>query len=118
MTTTNTVPAGKYGVAPYKNRAPSRIENGVTSCVKSTIRTSGIIPYITPRHSATESSTTPKSVIKTIVGGYFRAASLPAPGSPFLAFCAKSKDVVAGRNERNTPIATNHRDKKLRLLAA
>src|SRR5579863_8092611 len=65
-----------YGVAPYKNRAPSRIEKGVTWCVRSTIRTVGITPYITPRHSATESSTTPKSVMNTIVGGYFASDSL------------------------------------------
>src|SRR5579862_1784050 len=39
------------------------------------MRTDGITPYITPRQSATESSTTPKSVMNTIVGGYF--ASLP-----------------------------------------
>jgi hypothetical protein len=31
--------------------------------------------YITPRQIATESSTTPKSVMKTMVGGYFWAAS-------------------------------------------
>src|SRR5215469_1104552 len=52
------------------------MENGVTWCVRSTMRTSGAIPYITPRQIATESSTTPKSVINTIVGGYFSAARL------------------------------------------
>ena len=35
------------------------------------MRTSGMIEYITPLQIATESSTTPKSVMKTIVGGYF-----------------------------------------------
>src|SRR5579872_1211723 len=35
------------------------------------MRTSGMIEYITPRQIATESSTTPKSVMKTIVCGYF-----------------------------------------------
>jgi hypothetical protein len=30
-----------------------------------------MIEYITPRQIATESSTTPKSVMKTIVCGYF-----------------------------------------------
>src|SRR5579864_5983227 len=39
------------------------------------MRTSGMMPYITPRQMATESSTTPKSVMNTIVGGYFCAAS-------------------------------------------
>src|ERR1700688_3975640 len=33
------------------------------------MRRFGAIPYITPLHSATESSSTPKSVIKTTVGG-------------------------------------------------
>src|SRR5215472_8430252 len=42
------------------------------------MRTSGIIPYITPRQIATESSTTPKSVMKTMVGGYFCVPSLAA----------------------------------------
>ena len=34
------------------------------------MRTSGMIEYITPRQMATESSTTPKSVMKTMVCGY------------------------------------------------
>src|SRR3954453_15967360 len=84
-TTTNTVPSGKYGVAPYRNRAPSRIENGVTWCVKSTMRTVGMIPYITPRQIATESSTTPKSVMNTMVGGYFPGESLAARDCPAVA---------------------------------
>ena len=42
------------------------------------MRTSGMMEYITPRQSATESSTTPKSVMNTIVGGYFCAGSLAA----------------------------------------
>src|ERR1700733_1848480 len=54
------------------------MENGVTSWVRSTIRTVGMMPYITPRHSATESSTKPKSVMNTIVGGYFSADSVAA----------------------------------------
>ena len=33
------------------------------------MRSSGAIEYITPLQSATESSTTPKSVMKTTVGG-------------------------------------------------
>ena len=45
------------------------MENGVTSCVRSTIRKSGAIVYITPLHRATESSTTPKSLMNTTVGG-------------------------------------------------
>src|SRR5262249_28103441 len=35
------------------------------------MRTLGMIPYITPRQIATESSSTPKSVMNTIVAGYF-----------------------------------------------
>src|SRR5882724_1232270 len=65
------------------------------------MRTSGMIEYITPRHSATESSTTPKSVINTIVGGYFCALS----AAPFLASCATSGD-LAIRNNRTTTGAT------------
>ncbi len=42
------------------------------------MRTSGMMPYITPRQIATESSTTPKSVMNTMVGGYFAAASFAA----------------------------------------
>src|SRR5579864_3224743 len=37
-----------------------------------------MMPYITPRQIATESSSTPKSVMKTMVGGYFCAASFAA----------------------------------------
>src|SRR6266436_182185 len=54
------------------------MENGVTWCVRSTMRTSGMIPYITPRQIATESSSTPKSVMNTMVGGYFCVASFAA----------------------------------------
>src|SRR5579864_6698833 len=42
------------------------------------MRTSGMIPYITPRQIATESSSTPKSVMNTMVGGYLCAVSLAA----------------------------------------
>src|SRR6476646_9043258 len=42
------------------------------------MRTSGRMPYITPRQIATESSSTPKSVMKTIVGGYFCVPSFAA----------------------------------------
>src|SRR5579872_3128038 len=56
------------------------MEKGMTSCVRSTTRTSGITEYITPRQIATESSTTPKSVINTIVGGYFCVGSLASTG--------------------------------------
>ena len=35
------------------------------------MRTLGMTEYITPLQMGTESSTVPKSVIKTIVGGYF-----------------------------------------------
>src|ERR1700756_3956865 len=42
------------------------------------MRTSGMIPYITPRQIATESSSVPKSVMNTMVGGYVFAASFPA----------------------------------------
>src|SRR5579864_4151219 len=35
------------------------------------MRTSGMMEYITPLQIGTESSTVPKSVIKTMVGGYF-----------------------------------------------
>src|SRR5450432_2975589 len=68
-------PAENKGNAPSRKRAPSRIENGVTWWVRSTIRTSGATEYITPLQRATESSTTPKSVMKTMVGGYLLAAS-------------------------------------------
>src|SRR5205807_4483656 len=78
------------------------MENGVTWCVRSTMRTSGMIEYITPRQSATESSTKPKSVMNTIVGGYFCAFS----GTPFLASCARSGDLVPARNTRTTASAT------------
>src|SRR4029077_10874633 len=37
------------------------------------MRTSGMTEYITPRQMATESSSTPKSVMKTMVGAYFLA---------------------------------------------
>ena len=40
------------------------------------MRTSGMMEYITPRHRATESSTTPKSVMKTMVCGYFADCAL------------------------------------------
>src|SRR5437879_902105 len=45
------------------------------------MRTSGMIPYITTRQIATESSSTPKSVMNTMVGGYFCAASFAAHAS-------------------------------------
>src|SRR5579871_2192133 len=45
------------------------------------MRASGEMEYITPRQIATESSTTPKSVMKTIVCGYFRAASAACMGT-------------------------------------
>src|ERR1700722_20886343 len=45
------------------------------------MRTSGMIEYITPLQGATESSTTPKSVINTIVGGYFCACPTENPAS-------------------------------------
>ena len=38
------------------------------------MRRFGVIPYITPLQRATESSRTPKSVMKTIVGGGCGAA--------------------------------------------
>src|SRR5436190_21867015 len=37
------------------------------------MRTSGMTEYITPRQMATESSSVPKSVMKTMVGAYFLA---------------------------------------------
>ena len=45
------------------------MENGVTWWVRSTMRSSGAMEYITPLQRATESSTTPKSVMKTTVDG-------------------------------------------------
>src|SRR5260370_36300203 len=44
------------------------------------MRTSGITEFITPRQMATESSSMPKSVMKTIVGGYVLAL-WPATGN-------------------------------------
>ena len=46
-----------------------RIEKALTWCVRSTMRRLGAMPYMTPLQSATESSTMPKSVMKTTVGG-------------------------------------------------
>ena len=43
------------------------------------MRNSGAMEYITPLQSATESSTTPKSVIKTTVGGAFGGAACAWP---------------------------------------
>src|SRR5271155_5393394 len=43
--------------------------NGVTWWVRSTIRNSGAMEYITPLQMATESSIVPKSVMNTTVGG-------------------------------------------------
>src|SRR5215469_12769566 len=56
------------------------------------MRTSGMMPYITPRHSATESSTRPKSVMNTIVGGYFPSASA----------ARELAEAIANRNNNNT----------------
>ena len=42
------------------------------------MRASGAIEYITPLQMATESSTVPKSLMNTIVGGYFSACSCVA----------------------------------------
>src|SRR5215831_8614850 len=62
------------------------------------MRTSGMIPYITPRQIATESSTTPKSVMKTMVGGYFCVPSLPAhrrDGTATARVSARTKRMAA-----------------------
>src|SRR5258708_7669728 len=42
------------------------------------MRTSGMMEYMTPRQMATASSRTPKSVMKTMVGGYFCAGGAVA----------------------------------------
>src|SRR5215472_5947522 len=53
------------------------------------MRTVGMIEYITPRQIATASSNTPKSVMKTIVGGYF------SPGS---ALAARTNEADSARS--------------------
>jgi hypothetical protein len=59
------------GCGSVEKACAVEMEKGVTWCVRSTMRTSGMMEYITPRQIATESSTVPKSVMKTMVGGYF-----------------------------------------------
>src|SRR5579862_2913950 len=65
------------------------------------MRTSGMTEYITPRHSATESSTTPKSVMNTIVGGYFCTVSLARADCVVRNAPSKSapRTISAWRNE-------------------
>src|SRR5882762_2900731 len=67
------------------------MENEVTWCVRSTMRRSGATEYITPLHRATESSITPKSVMKTTVGWGLGGAS--------------SAQVVAGGRTSRNPAA-------------
>src|SRR5215469_15535457 len=71
------------------------------------MRTSGIIPYITPRQIATESSTTPKSVMNTIVGGYLRDESLAAhaPQEAIIISIIASATMIV-LPERNSPRRT------------
>src|SRR5579864_2368915 len=77
------------------------MENARTWCVRSTMRTSGMMEYITPRQMATESSNTPKSVMKTIVGGYFCATSLAgAVMSMFDSNASASANRNVRRNQR------------------
>src|SRR6516225_6983651 len=66
------------------------MENGVTWWDRSTMRTTGRIEYITPLQMVTESSTVPKSVMKTMVGGYL------GTGAP----CAHAHRPRASRKER------------------
>ncbi len=46
------------------------------------MRNSGAMEYITPLHRATESSTTPKSVMNTTVGGAFGPACAQTEAAP------------------------------------
>src|ERR1700723_2195777 len=57
------------------------------------MRTSGMIEYITPLQIATESSTTPKSVMNTIVCGYF-------------AFCAPANGECPSSSSTTTTMAS------------
>jgi hypothetical protein len=60
------------------------------------------MPYITPRQMATESSTTPKSVMNTIVGGYFWPDSVAARDGAGAAIRRKNTAArtIARRGER------------------
>src|SRR5690242_5900098 len=49
------------------------------------MRNSGAMEYITPLHRATESSTMPKSVMNTTVGGAFGAACAQTEAAPLTA---------------------------------
>src|SRR5215472_833834 len=72
------------------------------------MRTSGMMPYITPRHSATESSTRPKFVMNTIVGGYFPSAS--AAREPAEAIANRNNNTLAARLTRTALCLRTHDD--------
>src|SRR5579864_727332 len=64
------------------------------------MRTSGMMEYMTPRQMATESSRTPKSVMKTIVGRYFCAVSLAAAAPVGMCDSKTNKSTSARRTVR------------------
>src|SRR6266550_2241384 len=74
------------------------MEKGVTWWVRSTMRRFGVMPYMTPLQRATESSTVPKSVMKTTVGGYLDAGCAAARKPPSTS--ASSKRQVVGEDRR------------------
>src|SRR5882724_7184711 len=91
------------------------MENGVTWCVRSTMRRFGVIPYMTPLQRATESSTVPKSVMKTTVGGDLDAGcsadrKLPrrrSAANPLRSLRGNRRRCGSTKNiDRNTPKKT------------
>ena len=58
------------------------------------MRTSGMIEYITPRQMATESSTTPKSVMKTMVCGYFSVCAAASAGGTSISTSSKNTNLA------------------------
>src|SRR4029077_15188952 len=79
------------------------------------MRKFGVIPYMTPLQRATESSTVPKSVMKTTVGGYLDAGwsadrKLPisrSAANPLKSLRADRRGCGSTKNiDRNTPKKT------------
>ena len=68
------------------------------------MRNSGAIEYITPLQRATESSTTPKSVMKTTVGGAFDPASC-ALATPTMLTSSRTSAAVLRECKRQITIA-------------
>src|ERR1700704_906231 len=58
------------------------------------MRRFGVMPYITPRQRATESSTVPKSVMKTTVGGYCEADGWAARKFPSSSNASRIRSVA------------------------